>query len=125
MLVLDVYEKNLNRTNANPTIWLPPSLLSLSEASLVIGDPSVIPCGVSEDSLDKGVVQIPLQFTVGKTVEFIRSVSSSDRYSSKVLHAMTEKTTGAEREGGIGVAEAPWPSSAFSSPSLLDRGNYK
>ena len=49
-----------------------------------VGGPSVIPFGFSEGtSVQSGVVQIPLRYTVGDTVDFIRSVATVDRDYSR------------------------------------------
>lgn len=44
-----------------------------------MGRPSVIPFGVGEGRLENGVVQIPLHYTVGETVDFIRTIATVDR----------------------------------------------
>ncbi len=43
------------------------------------GGPSVIPFGVGEGRQENGVVQIPLHYTVGDTVDFIRTIATVDR----------------------------------------------
>lgn len=43
------------------------------------GGPSVIPFGVGETNIESGVVQIPLRYTVGQAVKFIRTVATVDR----------------------------------------------
>eukprot|EP00904_Undaria_pinnatifida_P014274 jgi/Undpi1/9978/HiC_scaffold_28.g12432.m1 len=50
-----------------------------------VGGPSVIPFGMTEGTLQSGVVQIPLRYTVGETVDFIRSVSTVDRDYSRTV----------------------------------------
>ncbi|CAM9740529.1 unnamed protein product [Ascophyllum nodosum] len=79
---------------------------SSSVASLVTGgDPSVIPCGVSGDNLDMGVVQIPLRFTVGETVKFIRAVATEDQDSSRTVEPAAAAGGRVAAERGV-VAEA-------------------
>lgn len=39
----------------------------------------MIPFGMGQGNLESGVVQIPLSFTVGETVDFIRTVATVDR----------------------------------------------
>lgn len=45
----------------------------------------MIPFGMTEGTLQSGVVQIPLRYTVGETVDFIRSVSTVDRDYSRTV----------------------------------------
>lgn len=47
--------------------------------SITDGGPSVIPYGMSDRKTKRVVVQIPLEFTVMQTVDFIRAVSTADR----------------------------------------------
>lgn len=39
----------------------------------------MIPFGVGEGRQESGVVQIPLHYTVGDTVDFIRTIATVDR----------------------------------------------
>lgn len=41
--------------------------------------PTVIPYGVGKGDSDRGVVQIPLEFTVSETVEFIKAIVTREQ----------------------------------------------
>lgn len=51
----------------------------LARSHPVIVGPSVIPYGVGKEETQRGVVQIPEHFTVGQTVEFIKTIATVDR----------------------------------------------
>lgn len=67
------------------------------------GGPSVIPFGVGEGRLESGVVQIPLRFTVGQTVDFIRTIATVDRDYRREKEQPEASTTQGAVEPGIAV----------------------
>lgn len=64
------------------------------------GGPSVIPFGVGEGRLQSGVVQIPVRYTVGETVDFIRTVATVDRDYMRIDPAAACVVVGVRGEEG-------------------------
>lgn len=64
----------------------------------------MIPFGVTEGSLQSGVVQIPLRYTVGDTVDFIRSVATVDRDYSRTETVGGSKAAVAEGDAMAAAA---------------------
>ena len=78
--------------NITPTlrrVVLPPAF---------VGGPSVIPFGVGEGRLENGVVQIPLHYTIGETVDFIRTIATVDRDYRRGAPSLLSEGEGGESE---------------------------
>lgn len=86
-----------------PCLTHPSPLTRVVLAPSFVGGPSVIPFGVGEGNLENGVVQIPLRYTVGETVDFIRTIATVDKNYLRTVPDAGARAT----EGGSDPAGSP------------------
>lgn len=68
-----------------------------------VGEPSLIPYGMGQDQTQRGVVQIPLHYSVRQTVDFVRAVFTRDRqeYPSSLEASSLGGRGKGSQEGGL------------------------
>ncbi|CBJ31161.1 divalent cation transporter, carboxyterminus [Ectocarpus siliculosus] len=103
--------------------WHPPTRTTIRRPPASAGEASVIPFGVGEGRYGGGVVQIPLHFSVGETVDFIRTIATVDRdyrreLSSPLVHLP-------EGGGGEAAAADGMGSSLSSRIYVTENGTLK